>query len=251
MDAEAFEEAASEARSSRNPSAFRVALALYTGELLPGDRHEAWARDRREELRRVYLALLVEVAGLYEEREELGPAIEALGLAVAQEPTNEGRTRPSCASMPSPDRPERALAQYERLHDALSGDNQPRATTPARRDSIGEAWSGDRLPLLERPPHGGHNLPVPRTSFVGRKRELPEVKRLLNEARLLTLTGAGGSGKTRLALEVARGVVRAYPGGVWLVRLAPLSEPEMVTQAVAETLEVPEQPGRPLLRDAL
>jgi predicted ATPase/DNA-binding CsgD family transcriptional regulator len=81
---------------------------------------------------------------------------------------------------------------------------------------------------------------------VGRGRELLEVGRLLDAARLLTLTGAGGSGKTRLALEVARGAVQAYPGGVWFVRLAPLSDPELVTQAVVEVLEVPEQAGRPL-----
>jgi predicted ATPase len=71
---------------------------------------------------------------------------------------------------------------------------------------------------------------------------------------LLTLTGAGGSGKTGLALEVAQGLVGAYPGGVWLVELAPLSEGALVPQAVAKAVKVPEQPGRPLtgaLVDAL
>ena len=65
--------------------------------------------------------------------------------------------------------------------------------------------------------------------------------------RLLTLTGAGGCGKTRLALKVARDLVGAYPDGVWLVSLAPLSEPELVPQAVAQALGVREQPGRALL----
>src|SRR4028118_1143757 len=62
-----------------------------------------------------------------------------------------------------------------------------------------------------------HNLPAQRSSFAGRKRETLEVERELATTRLLTLTGAGGSGKTRLALEVARGLVEAYPEGVWLV----------------------------------
>jgi predicted ATPase len=64
--------------------------------------------------------------------------------------------------------------------------------------------------------------------------------------RLLTLTGVGGSGKTRLALEVARDLIEAFPNGVWLVQLAPLSEGELVPKAVAEAVEVPEHSGEPL-----
>jgi predicted ATPase/DNA-binding CsgD family transcriptional regulator len=82
---------------------------------------------------------------------------------------------------------------------------------------------------------------------LGRERETLEIRRLLAMTRLLTLTGAGGCGKTRLALEVARDLVGAYPDGVWLVALAPLSEAELVPQAVAQALSVREQPGRPLL----
>jgi predicted ATPase/DNA-binding CsgD family transcriptional regulator len=75
---------------------------------------------------------------------------------------------------------------------------------------------------------------------------MPEIRRALSATRLLTLTGVGGSGKTRLALEVARDLVGAYPDGVWLVELAPLSEEVLVPKAVAEALEVPERPGEPL-----
>lgn len=89
-----------------------------------------------------------------------------------------------------------------------------------------------------------HNLPAQLTSFVGRERELAEVKRLLAGTRLLTLTGAGGGGKTRLALEVAREVLEEYADGVWLVELASLSDPDLVPQAVGSALGVPEQPGR-------
>jgi non-specific serine/threonine protein kinase len=73
-----------------------------------------------------------------------------------------------------------------------------------------------------------------------------ELKRQLAMTRLLTLGGAGGSGKTRLALEIARDLVGAYPDGVWLVELAPLTEGALVPQAVAEAVKVPEQPGREL-----
>jgi predicted ATPase/DNA-binding CsgD family transcriptional regulator len=81
---------------------------------------------------------------------------------------------------------------------------------------------------------------------VGREREMEEVKRKLAITRLLTLTGVGGSGKTRLALEVARDLIEAYPHGVWLVELAPLSEAALVPKAVAEALEVTERPVEPL-----
>jgi predicted ATPase/DNA-binding CsgD family transcriptional regulator len=94
-----------------------------------------------------------------------------------------------------------------------------------------------------RPPH---NLPAPRSSFVGREREIEEAERELASTRLLTLTGVGGSGKTRLALEVARDLVEAYPDGTWLVALAPLSEEPLVPKAVAEALGVPERPQEPL-----
>ena len=93
-------------------------------------------------------------------------------------------------------------------------------------------------------PH--HNLPAQRSSFVGREQEMLEVRRELEMTRLLTLTGAGGSGKTRLALEAARDLAEAYSDGAWLVELAPLSEDELVSKAVAEVLEVPERPGEAL-----
>jgi len=120
-----------------------------------------------------------------------------------------------------------------------------------------------------------NNLPIQLTSFIGRERETLEVQQLLTprrtapaplsqpegsdrpEARLLTLTGAGGCGKTRLALQVAAVLAeqaQAYPDGVWLIELAPLVEPGLVPQVVASVLDVREQPGRQLtdtLSDAL
>jgi predicted ATPase len=91
-----------------------------------------------------------------------------------------------------------------------------------------------------------HNLPAARSSFVGREREMLEIEFELATTRLLTLTGVGGSGKTRLALEVARDLREAYPDGVWLVELALLSEEVLVPKAVAQALGVPERPQEPL-----
>src|SRR5579884_2229057 len=92
------------------------------------------------------------------------------------------------------------------------------------------------------------NLPLQLSSFIGRTREIEAVEMLLKKARLLTLTGAGGCGKTRLALQVAANVVEAYPDGVWLVELAPLADPAMAPHAVADALGVREEAGRSLLQ---
>jgi predicted ATPase/DNA-binding CsgD family transcriptional regulator len=80
------------------------------------------------------------------------------------------------------------------------------------------------------------NLPAELTSFVGRRQELRELKRLLTTTRLLTLTGSGGTGKTRLALQAAAGMSRGFPDGAWLVSLAPIQDPMLVTQAVFNAL---------------
>jgi non-specific serine/threonine protein kinase len=104
-------------------------------------------------------------------------------------------------------------------------------------------------PNVERGPEPvvpPNNLPAPLTTFVGREREGLEIKRLLSMTRLLTLTGAGGCGKTRLALETGRDLIGAYPEGVWLVELAALPRPELAPRAVATALGLSEQAGRPL-----
>ncbi len=92
-----------------------------------------------------------------------------------------------------------------------------------------------------------HNLPIQLTSFIGREREMTEIKALLRSTRLLTLTGSGGCGKTRLAVQVAADVLELFRDGVWFVDLVPLSDPTIVPHAVASALGVREAPGHPLL----
>lgn len=91
-----------------------------------------------------------------------------------------------------------------------------------------------------------HNLPAHLTSFIGRERELAEIERLLFSTRLLTLRGAGGVGKTRLALEAARRALERFPDGVWLVDLAPLADPSLVASITALAVGLREDPSRPL-----
>ena len=91
-----------------------------------------------------------------------------------------------------------------------------------------------------------HNLPIQLTTFVGRGREIGEVRERLATARQLTLTGSGGVGKTRLALEVAAQLLEDFPHGVWLVDLSTLSDAALVPQAIAAPLNMQEEAGRPL-----
>ncbi|MEE3064450.1 MAG: LuxR family transcriptional regulator [Actinomycetota bacterium] len=86
-------------------------------------------------------------------------------------------------------------------------------------------------------------LPVQLTSFIGRGDELGELRNLLSDNRLLTLTGAGGVGKTRLALELAAAVAGEFPGGAWCVDLAPIPHPDVIAVTVALALGLPDQPG--------
>ena len=92
-----------------------------------------------------------------------------------------------------------------------------------------------------------NNLPQQATSFVGRERELDEVRKALTGARLLTLVGAGGIGKTRLSLQLAADILDDYADGVWFVELAPIADQRTVTPAIATVLGVMEEPGRPLV----
>jgi transcriptional regulator with XRE-family HTH domain len=109
-------------------------------------------------------------------------------------------------------------AQLDRLFHAFPARRPADSTRTPNRSEPGDA-----------PPYAPHNnLPRPLTSFVGRERELVEVKRFLASSPLVTLTGAGGCGRPRLSLEVASGLVESYADGAWLVELAHLSDAILV-----------------------
>jgi predicted ATPase/class 3 adenylate cyclase len=128
-----------------------------------------------------------------------------------------------------------------RLRDLTSPEHVYQVADPRLRQDF------PALRTLEAVPN---NLSQQLTSFIGRERELSEVKSLLGNTRLLTLLGAGGIGKTRLSLQVAADVMEDYPDGVWFVELAPLADGRLVPQAVAAVLGVKEESGHPVV-DAL
>ncbi|MBC7814975.1 MAG: AAA family ATPase [Burkholderiales bacterium] len=108
-----------------------------------------------------------------------------------------------------------------------------------------ESETKPALQIVRRPPQ--HNLPVEVTRFIGRKREMEVIKRLLDTAHLLTLVGPPGTGKTRLALQIAWEVVDTFREGAYFVSLAPISDPALVMNAIATTIGVNAAHGQPLI----
>jgi len=135
------------------------------------------------------------------------------------------------------------------IEKALAKAPEDRYATAAQfAEALIAGAMGTPLPAPSTSTHAAipHNLPPQRTSFVGREKELHECARLVQETRLLTLTGIGGCGKTRLALKIAETLLASYPDGVWFVDLAPLSQRSGVVDALALALAVRGEPGRDL-----
>jgi predicted ATPase/DNA-binding XRE family transcriptional regulator len=144
-------------------------------------------------------------------------------------------------------RKDTALLLAEAL--SLTGPQRERFVAAAR----GRGPVAEVLAALDGPPVPGleHNLPAQLSAFIGRERELAEVRVLVDSSRLVTLTGAGGCGKTRLGLQVAAGLVGGFGDGVWLVELAAVSDGGAVAPAISEALRLAAQPRRPVLEIVL
>jgi ATP-dependent Clp protease ATP-binding subunit ClpA len=92
-----------------------------------------------------------------------------------------------------------------------------------------------------------HNLPNSTTSFIGREKEMKEVRDLFQKSRIVTLTGAGGCGKTRLAREIASMLVEEYKDGVWFIDLSPITDPNFVSKEISDVLSIKEEPDKPIV----
>jgi predicted ATPase/DNA-binding SARP family transcriptional activator len=236
-------------------SRLQSAIRLYQGDLLV-DFYDDWILLERDQYRVRYLEVLLRLTQEMRTRSEYEQAITLAQQVLASDLTNErAHQHLMFCFVASGDR-SAALKQYETCRRLLQ---EELGVEPLPETTALFQW------IKGTPSEGGAlearltNLPIPLTSFIGRQRELAEIKQLLiplsqsgrgargEGSRLLTLTGAGGSGKTRLAIQTATELVDAFKDGVWWVELAALAEGTLVSQAVAKALSVPEVSNQPLI----
>ena len=250
VDVRRFQELTALARASGDLADLRAAAVAYTGDLLPEDRFEDWAVRPREELREGFCDLLVDFADAADAAGVAGheaEAFEALQRALATDPVHERGVRSLMRWHAEAGRRSEALARYEQLR----GDLLARYGTdpdPDTRRLYRDLLTGSLDVAEPRAQLPQHNLAPALTSFVGREREIAEVHSLLCRGGLLTLTGVGGAGKTRLAEEAARGLLSAYTDGIWIADLVPVADPRLVADTVASALGLDPGAGSDPLR---
>ena len=232
VDANEFQQQVGQYLAADSPNAMSFDSDLYQGELL-ADFYDDWILAERERLHTLYLDALLRMTQRLREQSEYLHAIEIARRVLAVDIANEQAHQQLMFCHWSLGDPSAALKQFDECQRAL-------------HDELGVEPSPDTLALYERIKHAAiaipsratanTNLPIPLTSFIGRVQEIAMVKQLLGNTRLLTLTGVGGCGKTRLAIQVARDVLDQFANGAWWVELAAAREDERVLQLVVKAV---------------
>lgn len=254
------------------------AVALYRGDFLAhffveeSPAFEEWLLLKREWLRREALGALQQLTAYHQRQEAYDRAYAYAWRQLELDPVREEAHQQIMSILALRGQPSEALAQYERCRKILADelDVEPSQETSKlyeqiRAGQFGRVIRPSPIPLAPLPPGKRplplRTLPTPLTTFLGREQELADGRRLLAAHRLITLTGVGGTGKTRLALEIARSLAEdgrqaaasaldapQFPDGICWVELAPLPDPALIPQAVAARLDLREQPGEPIER---
>ena len=234
------------------------AVELYRDDFLAGFSlkdsvvFDDWQFSQTQDLRSKVINTLKRLVHWHSDQEEFEAAIGYARRWLEMDRTSESAHRQLMEFYAQTGQRAAALRQYDECVRIL--DKELKETPKEETTKLYEAIKKNILsvkrevevsePFPRKPKEAAnHNLPVQLTSFIGREKEMEEVKRLLSTTRLLTSTGSGGCGKTRLALQVVGDLLEEYPDGVWVVELASLSDPGLVTQETASVLGIREESG--------
>ena len=239
-------------------SSLSDAVKLYQGDFLTGFslkdsvNFDDWQVAQTQNLHSEMTDVLERLVRYLDEEGELEKAIPHAQHWLEMDRTNEETYRQLMELYVKTGDRNAALEQYEECVKVLKEKLgvSPQESTVLLYEAIKENRLGETKPPAPKSwGSPSNNLPAQLTSFIGREGEMEEVKRLLASTRLLTLTGSGGCGKTRLALQAAADMVEEFRDGVWVVELAALSDPSLVTQETASALGVREE-SDPLSMDS-
>jgi predicted ATPase/DNA-binding SARP family transcriptional activator len=229
-------EALARGRAGEAADLLRSALALWRGPVAEGDADELPVQAEvgmLEDLRLGALEDRLEADLQLGGHDRLVGELEAL---VDEHPLRERLWGQLMVALYRSQRQADALEAYARARTVLT--DELGLEPGPELHALQQAILRHELPAAESAAASPSNLPAPLTSFIGREEELAEVQALLRQHRLVTVTGVGGVGKSRLALEAGRAAVGRFREGVWLVELAPLADPKLLPQAVVEAIGV-------------
>lgn len=262
VDVTEFEELAAAALKDCEEKLCEAALKLYAGELLPEDLYEDWASERRESLHLSHRRLLEKLGAIYENSGRFERSAEIFQKLVQADELDEAARRNLMRVYTLQGNRAQAVRQFEICRQLLKKELgiEPEAETrtlfeqissgkfaaPVKSASEDVSLQNSNQTSSE-PAKTKTNLPHRLTSFIGREKEIGEIKNLLEAARLLTLTGAGGIGKTRLAQKIAAESIEELTGGAWFVELAALNDSSLIAGAAANALGVSKESNRPIV----
>lgn len=268
VDVRAFDEALrqshrAETLPEREAALLETAVGLYQGPLLPGF-YQDWVLMERGRLDEAYREALRRLAAHRERAGNWDQALDCARRAVAADPLDEDAHADLIRLLIAAGQPQAALRQYETLERLLRDELGGESPSPELRALVAQiatfgtgAAQTDlpsptlRLPVA--PPPDAARLPLSFTRFFGREKEIETAAAWLASPsnRLVTITGPGGSGKTRLAVEVARRLVPAFANRVFFVPLADLGDASLIADALFDVLGIVQRPDTPLLEQAV
>ena len=243
VDVNQFEDLARELLLDSSPQLNRFNEISYPDDLL-SNLYDDWILPLREHYRTLYLDVMLHAVRQSRTQGEYKRAIEYAQNILAIDVANERAHQHLMFCYITFGERNKALQQFDACQRSLRDEL---AVEPARETLALYEWIKGSTPEISSLAARITNLPIPISSFVGRSRELAQIKQLLSSTRLITLTGAGGSGKTRLAIHAATDLIDSFRDGVWWVELAPLSDAKLVPSAIAKALGIDTQSDQSLI----